>query len=188
MTQHIMRIRGFTLIELMVTLAVSAMVLSFGVPGFQGLIRDNRMATQYNQFLSALNTTRSEAIKRATRVTICKRNAAGSDCNNAGNWENGWIVFTDLDNDGAVDANENILRVQGALSGNNTLRASNNRVTYNAQGFAVGFNNTYRLCDFRGPIHARALVLSNNGRVRRATDSNGDGIVENGSGTDIACP
>ncbi|MGH8551521.1 MAG: GspH/FimT family pseudopilin [Methylococcales bacterium] len=188
MAYHVARNRGFTLIELMVTLGVSALVLSMGIPGFQGLIRDNRMTTQYNQFVSALNLARSEAIKRSIDVTICKRNTAGSACNNAGTWESGWIVFTDLDDDGAVDANETILRAHEAFDGNNTLRTGQNRVTYNGQGFAVGFANTFRLCDSRGVRNAKGLVISNNGRTRRAIDSNGDGIVDNGSGNSIACP
>ena len=95
MTNHIARNNGFTLIELMVTLGVAAILLSVGIPGFNGLIRDNRLTTDYNQFVSALNTARSEAVKRGVGVTTCKRNTAGTDCNNAGNWEDGWIIFTD---------------------------------------------------------------------------------------------
>lgn len=187
MTHYNARNRGFTLIELMVTLAVSAVVLSFGIPGFQSVIRDNRMTTQYNQFVSALNVARSEAVKRGVGVTTCKRNAAGSDCNNAGNWEDGWIIFTDINNDGAVDANETVLRVHERMNGNNTLRGTRNRITYNAQGFAIGFADTFKLCDSRGATHAKGLVISNSGRPRRAIDSDGDGIVENGSGN-ITCP
>jgi type IV fimbrial biogenesis protein FimT len=188
MTDHVVRNRGFTLIELMVTLGVSALLLSVGIPEFQGLIRDNRLVTQYNQFVSGLNNTRSEAIKRGLDVTICKRNTAGSACNNAGNWEDGWIIFADLDDDGAVDGNETVLKVHEALDGSNTLRTGQNRITYDGQGFAVGFADTFRLCDSRGSSNAKGLVISNNGRTRRAIDSNGDGIVEDGSGNAIACP
>ncbi len=190
MTNHIARNRGFTLIELMVTVGVSALVLSMGIPGFQGLIRDNRMTTQYNQFVSALNSTRSEAIKRGMGVTICKRNTAGSACNNPGNWGDGWIVFADQDSDGVVDAGDTVLRVYEALTGNDTLQpnTARNRVTFDGQGFARGFAVTFKLCDNRGASHAKGLEISNNGRARRAVDSNGDGIVEDGSGNAITCP
>lgn len=188
MTNTITEIRGFTLIELMVTLGVSALVLSLGVPSFQGLVRDNRMTTQYNQFVTVLNIARSEAIKRGVNVTVCKRNDAGTDCNNSTNWENGWIAFTDPDNDGSVDTNETVIRVQESLSGKSTFRASptRHRITYNNQGFAIGYNDTFRLCDDRGAYHAKGIVIDN-GRIRRATDSDGDGIVESGSGN-ISCP
>ncbi|MCI0655295.1 MAG: GspH/FimT family pseudopilin [Methylococcaceae bacterium] len=184
--------RGFTLVESIVTLSVVALLLTIGIPGFRELISDNRMITQYNDFVSALNSTRSEAIKRGLGVTICKRNAAGSACNNRGNWEDGWIIFTDPDRDGAVDANanESILRIHEPLTGNNTLRASptRNRITYNGQGFARGFADTFKLCDNRGAANAKGLVISNNGRTRRAIDTNADGVVDNGSGTSITCP
>lgn len=184
--------RGFTLIELMVTLGVSALLLSVGIPGFQGLIRDNRMTTQYNQFISGLNTARSEAVKRGIDVTICDRNANGDNCNNTGVWENGWIVFTDFDDDGVVDAGENILRVHEPLNGNNTLRSAlafdRNHITYNGQGFAIGFAGTFRLCDSRGARNAKGMVISANGRARRAIDLNADGVVEYEIGNSITCP
>ncbi|MGB5065269.1 MAG: GspH/FimT family pseudopilin, partial [Candidatus Competibacter sp.] len=63
---------GFTLIELMITVALAAIVLTLGVPAFQETIRNNRLATTVNDFISSLNLTRSEAIKRGTRVTLCK--------------------------------------------------------------------------------------------------------------------
>ncbi|MGH8560164.1 MAG: GspH/FimT family pseudopilin [Methylococcales bacterium] len=192
MTVNVQYNLGFTLIELIVTLSVVALLLTIGIPGFRELISDNRMTTQYNDFVSALNSTRSEAIKRGMGVTICKRNAAGGFCNNPGNWEDGWIIFTDPDRDGVVDtnANETILGIHEALTGDNTLRASptRHRITYNGQGFARGFADTFKLCDSRGAANAKGLVISNNGRTRRAIDTNGDGIIDNGSGTSITCP
>lgn len=184
--------RGFTLIELMVTLGVSALLLSIGIPGFQGLIRDNRMTTQHNQFIAGLNTARSEAVKRSVNVAMCKRNIAGNDCNNGGNWEDGWIVFTDLNDDGVVDLNETILRVHQALTGNTSLRGGPNRdrVTYNSQGFAAGGLNgigTFTLCDDRGVTNAKGLIISPSGRARRLIDDDHNG-VEDGSGNAIACP
>lgn len=188
MTNRIARNPGFTLIELMVTLGVSALVLSIGLPGFQGLVRDNRLVMQYNQFVSELNMTRSEAVKRGIRVTMCKRNAAGTNCNNAGKWEDGWMIFTDPNNSGAVDPGEAILRVHEPLSGDNTLRTSEDLMTYNGQGLALAFNNTFRLCDIRGSRFAKAVVVSRNGRPRRAVDINGDGVVDDASGNSIPCP
>ena len=188
MTNSSAEVRGFTLIELMVTLGVSAIVLSLGVPGFQGLVRDNRMTTQYNYFVTILNIARSESIKRGIKVTVCKRSSAGNNCDNNTNWENGWIVFTDPDDNGTVDSGETIIRVQEALTGNNTFRASptRHRITYDNQGFAIGFNDTFVLCDDRGAYHAKAIVIDN-GRIRRAIDSDNDGIVENGTGN-VSCP
>jgi len=124
------RQRGFTLIELIITMAIAAIVVTIGVPSFQAMMRNNRAAAHTNEFMSALNLARSEAIKRGWRVVLCPGNQAG--CN--GNaWGNGWIVFIDADANGnnildqATDDNgqwdngEVILRVYEPFGGNTTL-------------------------------------------------------------------
>lgn len=105
---------GFTLIELLVTLTVAAILLTVAVPGFQSLIRGNRMATEANNLHAALVFSRSEALKRRGSVTLC-RSADGTSC--GGSWGDGWIVFDDADADGALDAGEQRLRVGEALPG-----------------------------------------------------------------------
>ena len=110
------RKRGFTLIELIVTLAVAAILLTVGVPAFQEMLRGNRAATHANEFLAALNYTRSEAVKRGRNISLCpsgNQTACGGT-----DWSVGWIAFVDADNDGSVDVGEELLRVWGALSGN----------------------------------------------------------------------
>jgi type IV fimbrial biogenesis protein FimT len=191
--------RGFTLVELVITLVVAAILLAVAVPSFTTLVKNNRMTTQINGLAVSLNLARSEAVKRGVSVTVCKRNSAGNDCNNAGNWQDGWIVFVDddmdadhaeagVDGDGSVDAGEQILRVVPALSGGNTLAFGKNRITFDSRGFSSGYNGTFSLCDDRGASHAAGLVASNSGRVRQAVDGNGDGTVEDGSGNNITCP
>ncbi|MCB1919531.1 MAG: GspH/FimT family pseudopilin [Candidatus Competibacteraceae bacterium] len=128
------RQRGFTLIELIITMAIAAIVLTVGVPSFQAMMRNNRAATYTNQFMSALNLARSEAIKRGWRVVLCPGNQAG--CN--GNaWGNGWIVFIDADangnnfldeltnNNGQWDNGEVVLRVYDAFDGGRTTLTGN---------------------------------------------------------------
>ena len=86
--------RGFTLIELMVTLSVLAIVLSLAAPSFASLLASNRMSTQTNEFMVALNLARSEAVRRAQPVTLL--------ATNANNYSKGWTVFPDLNGDGAA--------------------------------------------------------------------------------------
>lgn len=135
------RQRGFTLIELIVTVAIVAIVLAIGVPSFQGMMRSNRAAAHTNDFLSSLNLARSEAIKRGIgwRVVMCPGNQAG--CSGTA-WGNGWIVFIDADanadgllneatnNNGQWDAGEQILRVHERLDGNDTLTGNGPVSTY----------------------------------------------------------
>lgn len=86
------RARGFTLIELMVTVAVVAIVLGIAVPSFQKQILNNKSITLGDEFAQALNYARSEAVKTKKRVSICA-SSDGATC--TGNWTDGFIVFRD---------------------------------------------------------------------------------------------
>lgn len=119
---------GFTLIELVITITIGAILVALAVPNFTTLIRNNRLATQTNEFITALNVARSEAVKRGVRVTVCA-SAGGAACT-GGPWDQGWVVFTDPNNNATVNAAVNILRVHAALDGGNTLVGNQNVVNY----------------------------------------------------------
>jgi type IV fimbrial biogenesis protein FimT len=177
--------KGFTVVELMIALAVAGVLISFAVPSFNASIQNNRMATQINELHASLSLARSEAIKRNNNTTVC-RSSNGTGC--TGNWGDGWVVFVDNDFNGAVDAGEEILRVHGALKGENSLSFSQTRVIYASSGIArAGSNGTFTLCDSRGATSARGLVVGVSGRPRMAVDDNDNGIPEDGTGTDLVC-
>ncbi|MET0661443.1 MAG: GspH/FimT family pseudopilin [Steroidobacteraceae bacterium] len=98
---------GFTLLELMVGITVLGVLLAVGVPSFTSMIRTNRVATQTNQFIAALNFARNEAAARGLPVSICASDSAQSSCAAATSdtsWSNGWLIFTDRSGTaGAVD-------------------------------------------------------------------------------------
>lgn len=155
---------GFTLIELIVTLAIAAVVLTVAVPNFISFVQNNRLTGQANDLVTALNYARSEAIKRGVRVTVCSR-ADDANCAAATAWNTGWLVFVDTNGDGVVGG-ETVLQVRPPLESTNTLNSATlQRVTYQNSGFS-GFAGTLRLCDTRGTANARAIVVSAQGRVR----------------------
>lgn len=157
---------GFTLIELLVTVSIVGVLLGIGVPNFVTFIQNNRLATQANDMVTILNFARSEAIRRNARITVCS-SANNTACANSTTWETGAIAFVDNNGNGTVDAGDVILQVRQAIEGGNTLRSANlTRVTYQTNGFSIGFFGTLRLCDTRGTASARAIVVSNQGRVR----------------------
>ncbi|MGQ7959169.1 GspH/FimT family pseudopilin [Pseudomonas sp. SP16.1] len=84
--------KGFSLIELMVTLAVLAIVLGLAAPSFSSMLQDNRALSLGSELQGALQYARSEAVKRRLEVVICRRNAAGSACDNGADWSAGWLV------------------------------------------------------------------------------------------------
>lgn len=161
---------GVTLVELLVTLAVLAVLLGLAVPSFANLMRDNRLATASNGLLGTLLYARSEAIKRGHRVTACV-SVDQEQCTPGSQWHQGWIVFADPNGNGVRDAGEVLLRVEAAradpltISGNAPVR---NYVSYNGEGrtqlLGGGLQmGTVTLCDGAA---ARRLVINSVGRPR----------------------
>ncbi len=105
--------RGVTLIELLVTLSVAAILLAIGVPSFQDLINNNRATGVANNLVSAIGLARSEAVKRGQLVTVCTSASTGNaspTCNGT-SWKDGWVVFVDGPVTGAVDGTDLVLKV-----------------------------------------------------------------------------
>ncbi|MEJ8835733.1 GspH/FimT family pseudopilin [Ramlibacter sp. AN1133] len=101
--------RGFTLVEVLVTVSVLGVLLAVGVPSFAELLDDLRLQTVSNDVLQQLMLARSEAIKRNARVVVCK-SADGEACAETGGWEQGWIVFHDANNSGTREPGEPVIQ------------------------------------------------------------------------------
>lgn len=155
-------VTGFTLIELIVAIAVMIILVSIAVPNFMAFIQGHRLTSQANDLVTVLNYARSEAIKRGVRVTVCSSND-GASCLGSTTWDTGWIAFIDTNGDGVVGG-EQIMQIRGALEAGNTLRSTIQRITYQNSGFA-GSPTTFRLCDDRGTAAARPIVINFQGRV-----------------------
>ena len=158
--------KGFTLIELMVTISVLAILLTIAVPSFQTFVLNNRITGQANDMMTALNYARSEAIKRGLPVSMSS-NSGTAD------WSTGWFVFSDPSGNGIVDAGDITLRVWPALGGGNTLNAilgAVTVVTFDSGGFARASATTYKLCDIRPAAggFARQIQLAGSGRAKTA--------------------
>lgn len=171
--------RGFTLIELMVTLTVAGILLAVGVPSFIQLIANNRIATQTNEFIGALSLARGEAVRRAQPMTV--RSQAGTL-----EFATGWKMFTDADADGApastVTATDGtVIRETSGLAGKTTLKrvtctvaytcadavsADRMYVVFNARGSNNGGIAYFKVCDSSSStIKGRVIQLSTTGRV-----------------------
>lgn len=165
---------GFTLVEMLSVLAVTAVLAAVAVPSFGALAASTRTSTATNDLLADLFLTRSEAMKRRLRVVMCK-SRDGLACAATGGWEQGWIVFADADGDGLRDAGETLLRVQQPLGGALRLTGTSTVAKYVSYapngstklvggGFQAG---TLTVCSASaGPAAGRLVVLSSSGRPR----------------------
>lgn len=158
---------GFTLIELIITLSIAAILLALAAPSMSGFILNQRLSGQVNDLVADLNLARAEAVKRANNIGVCTGTSTG--CNAGGNWKDGRIIFVDADNGGDWDAGEEILRVRESLDKNNTLNATNlggDTIIFNNIGAAPTGRGTYSFCDSRGSSKRRNVVINLVGQVR----------------------
>ncbi|MCK5640627.1 MAG: GspH/FimT family pseudopilin [Gammaproteobacteria bacterium] len=171
---------GYTIIELMVTLAISSILIGFTAPSIQSVLASTRQTSHLNSLVSSFHLARSEAAKYGYKVVICK-SIDGETCNTSMQWDQGWLVFTDQDDNRSRTADEPRLQVRMPFSTGQTLTyrrgvGSNNYITYHPDGF-TRTNGTFTFCDTRGSEHAKALILYKTGRTRISrTRANGEAL------------
>jgi type IV fimbrial biogenesis protein FimT len=159
---------GMTLLELMVVLAVIAILLVIVPPSLSGLIQRNRVASQINGFVGDLQFARAEAIKQGLPVTVCA-SSDGVNCKGTASWNTGWIVFADPIAKQTHDATETVLRRQTPWTGSDAFTASNgiSAITYTRDGFALSLPGSITLTLHTSPVNAnasRCVVVSVVGR------------------------
>ena len=136
--------RGFTLTEVVVVLAVVAILMAIASPSLAPVIRGNRLAAEANNFAGDLLYARSEAIRLGVNVSVCP-STSGTDCTGGLSWQGGWIVFSDDNASRSVDNGELVLRRQQAWTGTDTLIAGNaqaNVISFSRDGFSIGMPGT----------------------------------------------
>lgn len=118
--------RGFTLIELMVTLAVFVIIVTIGIPGFQNIVGQNRATTTANDLVVAMQAARSAAVAHPRdTVSVCAADVESESdpddlsCGGTSDWELGWIVYRD-----ASEGDDELIRQRRPLHGSIEVDAS----------------------------------------------------------------
>ncbi|MDQ2078124.1 GspH/FimT family pseudopilin [Marinimicrobium sp. ABcell2] len=172
------RMRGFTLIELVVTMVVLAIVVAFAIPNFNTMVRDSRSTTLGDDLIAAINYARAEAVKRGGRVSLCA-SSNGTAC--IGNWTDGWIVFTDgATSDTAALAVTTVLRNWEAPNVNASITVTQNGADTNffrftGVGALARAGNVVISSKIEGCTGDSARTITvNRGGVARATNADCD--------------
>ena len=188
MTAITSKSRGFNLLELMITVGVATIIVAFVPPSFSTVLQSVRLKSQMYDFNGALDLARSEAVKRGTWVTLCASADQAACGPNGTQWESGWIVFVDPNNNHVVDVGEGPpLRATSALISTYTLRGTSattlaSYITFNARGVSSA-SGQFVLCQ-NGHINpARAALVGSSGRITDAQDHNG--VPMNSAGADM---
>jgi len=171
-----MKRRGFTLVELLVVLAVGSILLAIAVPGYGFLVEVGRLSAATNELVAAMHFARSESIKRGVRISLCTTSsptAAVPVCDPTANWHQGWLVFEDGGTRGVLDQQDVLLRVgQDDLWRDISVTPSNfsHHISYLSNGMSQGPNNLGNgklvLCLQH---MERQIVVSVTGRIRLVT-------------------
>lgn len=181
--------RGLTLIELMVTVAIAAVLLAIAIPSFHDFFVTNRLSSATNDLVAALNTARSEAISRGVDVTLRRASATSKD------WGSGWTMFVDTNGDGSQSgASEVTLKKGDAVSSQVSFKSNAHFADYisftptgDSQGQGANTAGTFVLCYDNSLVNARAVTVQDvAGRMTTCVNTNSNCKMDDGT-TAISC-
>jgi prepilin-type N-terminal cleavage/methylation domain-containing protein len=163
------RTRGFTLLELLISVTVMALLVVIAAPGFSSFLGRTRTTGSATTLAADLNFARTEAIMRNVPVLMCAKDPAASRCGTTQNWQVGWVVCVDADADGSCDAGTaaapNPMRVRvGATDG---LMVTGPAAALRFSGLgSVALSATFSVSGSLAGTPTRAVQVASSGQVR----------------------
>jgi type IV fimbrial biogenesis protein FimT len=179
---------GFTLLELLVVVAISGILLGVGVPAMGALIERNQFKAEVSALHRAVALSRSMAVYRGEAVSLCpltSSNACGND------WADRLTIFVDSNQNSALDPDEATIGiVSGLTQPSSRLDRRHSRasaIMFRPNGSAFGHNGTLKVCMDGSTNLSATIIVSGAGRIRLGEDSNNDGLAEDSSGDAVTC-
>jgi type IV fimbrial biogenesis protein FimT len=165
--------KGFTFLELIITIAIAAILMGIAIPSFQSLISSTRIYSQSRKLFNTLVMTRSHAITSGFRTILCPT-IDGEQCHKGNKWHHQLIIFEDRNSDGKRNLeSEPLIHTTEAAEQLNIYSGSSyastgarRKVAYYPMGHAYGSTITITVCDKKGATEPHLIVVSNFGRPR----------------------
>jgi len=134
---------GFTLVELLITIVISAILLTIAAPTFNNQVQQSHISGHVTDMIAALNLARSEAVKTGAAVTMCRSTDQASCSTGAAGWESGWIVFYDPNFNATVDSGETVLRAYSPFTNGDTAAVASGNGMANSMTFFGNGRTTF---------------------------------------------
>ena len=188
--EHHLQQTGLTMLELLITLGIAAILASLALPSFASMLRKTSTTVIANQLIGLVQYARAEAVAREVTVTLCG-SSNGQRCD--GQWSSAILVFSDHNEDGVINNSDTILRnIHLANAGDQLVwRVFGNKpyLQLHPTGITYFQNGNFTYCPKdNNTLYALHWIMNVNGHLRLGQDTNHNGVLEKSDGTDISCP
>ncbi|MBL4940409.1 MAG: GspH/FimT family pseudopilin [Colwellia sp.] len=180
-------IKAFTLIELMLSVAVTSILAAIAIPNYSDFIVQMRVDSEISKLHRILFLTRNAAINNGQKAIVCPLNLS-NQCTTL--WHNELSVFVDVNDNEKFDDNERIVSIRAAINTGDKLLygIGRNKITFKPTGHLSGLaNGTFRYCPQNHMKLSRGIVVARSGRFYQSTDIDNDGLDENRGNKEISC-
>ena len=167
--------KGFSLIELVVTLSIAAVLISYALPSIYEIKSNKILKNERDRLMVSFAYARSYAISQQKQVVVCP-SLSGQSCDNQSKWNQGWIIFDDTNMNRVLDSDEILLQFENQMDDSVMATSSiyRSKIRFNNIGFAPGTNVSINFCDRRGPEFAQSLIINNAGRIKQSKPISSD--------------